>query len=67
MGLQLVLLPNPLHGRGADLLARRHGPHTPMSGILRGGLHRRVHNGFFPFCGDLLGPSATRPVLQYCG
>src|SRR5215467_16401352 len=33
MGLQFVLLPNPLHGRRANLLARRHGPHTPMSGI----------------------------------
>src|SRR5215469_17078802 len=67
MGLQFVLLPNPLHGSGADLLARRHGPHTPMSGILRSGFHRRLHNGFFPFCRDLLGASATRPVLQYCG
>ena len=63
MGLQSVLFPNPLHGSGADLLARRHGPNTPVSGILRGSLHRRVHNGFFPFCGDLLGASATRPVL----
>jgi len=67
MGLQFVLLPNPLHGSGADLLARRHGPNTPMRGILRGRLQRRLHNGFFPFCGDLLGASATRPVLQYCG
>ena len=67
MGLQSVLLPNPLHGSGADLLARRHGPNTPMSGILRSGLHGRIHNSFFPFCGDLLGASATRPVLQYGG
>jgi len=65
MGLQFVLLPNPLHGSGADFLARRHGPNTPMRGILRGGLHRRVHNGFFLFCRDLLGTPATRPVLQY--
>src|SRR5262249_3545318 len=67
MGLQSVLFPNPLHGSGADLLARRHGPNTPASGILRGSLHRRSLKGFFPSCGDLLGASATRPVLQYCG
>src|SRR5215472_6246472 len=67
IGLQFVLLPNPLHGSRADFLVHRHGPDTPMSGILRGGLDRRLHNGVFPLCGDLLGASATRPVLQYCG
>jgi hypothetical protein len=67
MRLQFVLLPNPLHGSGADLLACRHGPNTPMRGILRRSFHRRLHDGFFLFRGDLLGASATRPVLQYCG
>src|ERR1700758_222661 len=67
MGLEFVLLPNPLHGSRADSLARCHSPNAPMSGILRGGLHSRFHNGLFPFCGDLLGAPATWLVLQDCG
>ena len=64
MRLQFVLLPDPLHRGGTDLLARRHGANTPVRGILRSRVNRRFHDGGLALFGNLLWPSAARSVLQ---
>src|SRR6185312_5785682 len=65
--LQFVLLPDSLHGRRADLLARRHASNAPVCGVLRCRVNRRFDDGSLTFFRYLLRPSAPWPILQYSG